>query len=616
MPLITVEKTLHYEASLERLWPLISDSSLLSELAGQSPYLAVDELQPDGSVMRRVEGQFGPPVAAIWLEDLGEWVEQRYVRQLRTFSKGAFRHVDFTAHMTPLDSGFDLHLRFEMATTGPIGWIGAQTGMMRRSVLKVIATMENMLSTELASTASGDGDDDGDQPQAMAFDPPPLVSDVVMRLDAALTLIASQTGSAGLAKRLGEYLSQTPESWLGRIRPLVLARQWGADQDAVVVLCLAAHHAGLLRLRWEVLCPRCRNASDVPDNLADLPHAVHFSTCNVDFEQGFSANVELTFQPEAWLRPLPAGAYCMMGAPSVPHIKVQRHVPAGTTLEVDPPLRPGGYRLRTTQAGAQTDVDWDGAAGFPTVVAKADQILPGAPGQSGSIKLDNQTDRNLTFVIEQLAWRQDALTGDRAIAMPAFQQYCPEQILRPGDDVAIANVVLLFSDLKGSTSMYEALGDGAAYNLVRDHFDYLTDLIERHGGVLVKTIGDAVMAAFSTAGAGVRTALAMQSGIADFNQGRVDGGIVLKIGLHQGPCIAVTTNQRLDYFGSTVNVAARLQGESLGNDIVLSQDVMAVPGVRDHLADLPAGALGEEAAMLRGVEKPVRLWRIKYPDGL
>jgi len=215
-----------------------------------------------------------------------------------------------------------------------------------------------------------------------------------------------------------------------------------------------------------------------------------------------------------------------------------------------------------------------------------------------------------------LAWRQDALTGDRAIAMPAFQQYCPEQILRPGDDVAIANVVLLFSDLKGSTSMYEALGDGAAYNLVRDHFDYLTDLIERHGGVLVKTIGDAVMAAFSTAGAGVRTALAMQSGIADFNQGRVDGGIVLKIGLHQGPCIAVTTNQRLDYFGSTVNVAARLQGESLGNDIVLSQDVMAVPGVRDHLADLPAGALGEEAAMLRGVEKPVRLWRIKYPDGL
>ena len=101
MPLIVVEKTLHYTASLARLWPLISDSSLLSELGDQASYVAVDELQPDGSVMRRVEGQFGPPVAAVWLEDLGEWVEQRYVRQLRTFSKGGLPTCGFhRAHDT------------------------------------------------------------------------------------------------------------------------------------------------------------------------------------------------------------------------------------------------------------------------------------------------------------------------------------------------------------------------------------------------------------------------------------------------------------------------------------------------------------------------------------
>ncbi|MDE0941941.1 MAG: DUF5939 domain-containing protein [Alphaproteobacteria bacterium] len=604
---------------MARLWPLISDSSLLSELGDQASYVAVDELQPDGSVMRRVEGQFGPPVAAVWLEDLGEWVEQRYVRQLRTFSKGAFRHVDFTARMTPIENGFDLHLRFEMVTHGPVGWIGAHTGMMRRSVLKVIATMEAMLVTELAAPVTSPDD----PLQAMAFDPAPLARDIQIRLDAALALIADQIvgqrDNQSLADRLGVYLSQTPESWLGRIRPLVLARKWRTDPDRVVNLCLAAHHQGLLRLRWEVLCPCCRNASDVPDNLADLPHAVHCSTCNVDFEQDFSANVELTFQPEAWLRPLPTGAYCMMGAPSVPHIKVQRHVPAGSTLAVDPPLKPGGYRLRTIQAGHQSDIEWDGTVGFPTILATGDQIIArpaDTTGEPGSIVLDNQTDRNLTFVIEQLAWRQDALTGDRAIAMLAFQQYCPEQILRPGDDVAIANVVLLFSDLKGSTSMYEPLGDGAAYNLVRDHFDYLTALVAQNGGVLVKTIGDAVMAAFSDAGSGVQAALAMQTGVAGFNQGRVDGGIVLKIGLHQGPCIAVTTDQRLDYFGSTVNVAARLQGESVGGDVVLSHDLKSASGVSDHLAKLPDGALGEEEVNLRGVEKPVRLWRINLPNGL
>ncbi len=608
MPLVIVEKTLHYEASLARLWPLIADSNLLNELDGQRPYQAVDELQADGSVRRRAKGQFGPPVAAEWTEDLGEWVEQRYVRQLREFTKGAFHHVDFTSRMSPTSDGFDLHLRIEMKTRGAVGWLGARTGLMRRGAFKVFAALDDILQTELALPPRK-GDEDARQ--AAAFDPAPLAPAVQARLDRALAAIGEQHGNPALLAHLAEYLSQTPEVWLERIRPLVLARHWQADESYVVAMFLAAHHQGLLRLRWEVLCPRCRNASDVPDNLADLPRSVHCSTCNVDFEQDFSANVELTFQPEAWLRPLPEGAFCMMGAPSVPHIKVQRHVGPGESLEIDPPLPPGGYRLRTTQAGAQSDVDWDGDAGFPTILAQDGQIIAGAPAPLGKIRLENRTRRNLTFVIEELAWRRDALTGDRAIALPAFRQYCPEQILRPGDDVAIANVVVLFTDLKGSTSLYEALGDAAAYNLVRDHFDYLTALIERHGGVMVKTIGDAVMAAFAEPDKGVHAALDAQLGIADFNRDRDDGGVILKVGLHQGSCIAVTTDQRLDYFGSTVNVAARLQGQSRGHDIVISDVLMAAPGVREMLANSPLAAPEGETANLRGVEQPTRLWRIR-----
>jgi class 3 adenylate cyclase len=155
------------------------------------------------------------------------------------------------------------------------------------------------------------------------------------------------------------------------------------------------------------------------------------------------------------------------------------------------------------------------------------------------------------------------------------------------------------------------LGDGAAYNLVRDHFDYLTNLIERHGGVLVKTIGDAVMAAFAEPDEGVRAALEAQMGIGDFNQGRADGGIVLKVGLHQGPCIAVTTHDHLDYFGSTVNVAARIQGESAGDDIVISDALMAASGVREAFAAAGVGPLEAETAELRGVAQAARLWRLR-----
>ncbi|MDP6830402.1 MAG: adenylate/guanylate cyclase domain-containing protein [Alphaproteobacteria bacterium] len=608
MPLVVVEKTMHCEASLARLWPLLSDSSLLSELSGQTPYVAVDELQPDGSVRRRAKGHFAVPIASEWTEDLGEWVEQRYVRQLRTFTKGAFHSVDFVVRMQPAATGFDLHLRIAMETAGFLTGFGARLGLVSRGARRFVTALEGAIETELAQPELRDHEA---APQAAAFSPAPLPPAVLERLDQALAVIEREYGEPEAIAHLRDYLSQTPETWLQRIRPLSLARRWGLDEVQVVGLFLAAHHQGLLQLRWEVLCPRCRNAQDVPGNLADLPHAVHCTTCNIDFEQDFSANVELTFQPEPWLRDMPAGAYCMMGAPSVPHIKVQRHVGPGERLEIDPPLGPGSYRLRTTQAGDQTEVDWDGGAGFPSLLANGDHIVAGPPSAPGKILLDNQTTRNLTFVIEELAWRQDALTGDRVIVMPAFQHYCPEQLLRPGDDVAIANVVLLFSDLKGSTSLYEVLGDAAAYGLVRDHFDYLTALIEDHGGVLVKTIGDAVMAAFAAPAQAVHAALAAQLGIGGFNMDRTDGGVILKLGLHQGSCIAVTTEQHLDYFGSTVNVAARLQGESEGGDIVLSDTLMQAPGVADMLAAEAIGEAVQETARLRGVEKPVQLWRIR-----
>ena len=93
-----------------------------------------------------------------------------------------------------------------------------------------------------------------------------------------------------------------------------------------------------------------------------------------------------------------------------------------------------------------------------------------------------------------------------------------------------------------------------------------------HDGAVVKTIGDAVMASFGDPANAVKAALAMQARIADHE-------LVLKLGVHVGPSVVVNLNDRLDYFGSTVNMAARLQGQSQGGDIVLSRAVADDPAV-------------------------------------
>ena len=198
----------------------------------------------------------------------------------------------------------------------------------------------------------------------------------------------------------------------------------------------------------------------------------------------------------------------------------------------------------------------------------------------------NDTNRPLFFAVEDRNWTMDALTGERVIAMPAFRHLCPEQLLRPGDDVAIGRVAIMFTDLQSSTKLYEVLGDATACRLVRDHFAFLSERVQRHDGFIVKTVGDAVMAAFHDP---------------------ADARIVLKLGLHAGSCIAVTAGDVLDYFGSAVNTAARLEHQCRGGEVVVSEAVLADAQAREALA---GRSMTADGAMMRGLSEPVRFFRV------
>jgi class 3 adenylate cyclase len=391
---------------------------------------------------------------------------------------------------------------------------------------------------------------------------------------------------------------------------LVLARQWQVEPRLAVETCLEAARAGLLRMTWDVLCPACRGAGGSAVNLDQLPKGAHCASCNVSYDAHFARNVEVAFQPTAAVRTLPEGAYCLSGPQSTPHVLVQQTLAPGESRAVRTDLPPGDYRLRTLTTGEQIDVAY-GGGGFPAVIAAAGQVMAGANAAPGSVKLENRRASPLTLVVESREWIKDALTAHRATALQAFRDLFPEQVLRPGEDMAVDTVSLMFTDLKGSTAMYERIGDSAAYRLVRAHFAFLIEQVRRHEGALVKTIGDAVMAAFSDPGQAVAAALAVQQNVAQFNAEQGGEEIVIKMGVHAGPCIVVNLNDRLDYFGSTVNLAARLQGKSDGGDLVLSQAIAADPAAA---ARLQPYRWQEESAILKGIAAPVPFRRYLHED--
>jgi class 3 adenylate cyclase len=392
---------------------------------------------------------------------------------------------------------------------------------------------------------------------------------------------------------------------------MALATLWSVPPDQAIELFLAAARNGIMAMGWDLLCPRCRGAKSRVSRLNELPKGAHCSSCNIDYERNFSRNVELTFRPEPWIRPLPDGELCMLGQGTARHVKFQAEVAARSAKSFKLSLAPGPYRFRTVEAGAEADGDIGADGVVPTLVARGSEILlEGASGRD-ELAIRNESNRPLVFVVEDRNWAQDALTAERVIAMLAFRRLCPEQLLRPGDNAEIGWIAIMFTDLKGSTELYGALGDATAYNLVRDHFAFLSHRVQGNHGLVVKTVGDAVMAAFSCPDDAVRAALAIQDDVASFNSAR--GGknampIVLKLGLHAGSCIAVTTGDVLDYFGETVNIAARLEHQCSGGEVVVSE---AVAKDAAAAAALAGRTLLEESATLRGVSAPVRFVRVE-----
>ena len=578
----------------EAVWPFVADTARVNEVAGSPTYKVEERPDAQGRVHRFASIGLGP-IRLKWEEGYSEWEENRRIVQVRTFTNGPIRRFQAAAEVFPEGGGCRLVFSSEIECVGLLGWLAKISGIMGREGNKRLAAIERLIAEGVAADRlPGFSAREAAKPAARR------------RLATLIGELERDPDSHGLAPRLSEFLLHAPAVALRGIRPLALARTWRTNPEHAVELFLAAQRVGILAMGWELLCPRCRGAKARVQHLHDLPNGAHCSSCNIDYQRDFTRNVELTFRPESWLRQLPEGEFCLLGQGSTPHVKFQAEVVPHRSKSFALTLRPGPYRFRTVEAGGEVDAAIaDGM--IPEITATGSEIAPTGRCQKDEFVVHNDSDRPLVFVVEDRNWAKDALTGERVIAMPAFRRLCPEQLLRPGDDAEISRIAIVFTDLQGSTKLYDKLGDANAYRLVRDHFAFLSKRVQAHNGFIVKTVGDAVMAAFHDPADAVRAVLAIQDDVAEFNRGRGDAYIVLKLGLHVGPCIAVTVGDLLDYFGSAVNTASRLEHQCRGGEVIISQAVLADPEAREALS---GRKLIEDSAMLRGLSEPVPFVRI------
>jgi class 3 adenylate cyclase len=431
------------------------------------------------------------------------------------------------------------------------------------------------------------------------------------RMQAIAGELHTQGHDPALVERLLHLVVQADEITASRLRPYVLADHWGASRRPVLELCLWATRLGLLDFRWDILCPLCRNPRHTSLALSGYQPDVHCDACQVDFRANFEQSVELTFRPNPAVRPIEFQEYCVGGPHTTPHILVQRLLEPGGQADLSLALEAGRYRARSLAlpGGQYFHVDPQGSpelrltAGPDGWGTAEGQVQPQA-----RLKLENRSPEEQLFLIERLAWGDQAVTAAEVFLLQTFRDLFANEALRPGQEITVGSLAILFTDLRDSTRLYRLIGDAPAFGRVMEHFDLLRQAILAADGALVKTIGDAVMAAFPRPIAAVRAALEAQRLLAEVT--RYNPELSLKAGIHYGPCIAVNLNERMDYFGTTVNLASRLDHFSQGGNVIISAEVLRDPEVAAWLKAKRV-AVNPFQASLKGFDEPIPLFALK-----
>jgi class 3 adenylate cyclase len=583
-------------ASPEALWPFVSDTNRFNRDTGLPPMQMLGIR--DG--VKRV--RFNLPLVNIeWEEEPFDWIFPYHFGILRRYRSGPLAEMRVAADlMRRPDGGTRLIYQVWARPANLLGWPAISLGIGLVSARRFERTFRSYDRLVQQGAASA-----GDPGRSQ------LSSSGRARLRSMQERLVTEGVDTSLLARLVDFLERADDISLQRMRPYALADLWRVERRPVLELFLKATRAGLLDMYWELLCPDCRGVTDSRPRLSDVHAQSHCNTCQIDFSANFDHNVEVVFRPNPSVRAIDEGLEFCVGSPQrQPHVVFSQTLPPREELNLNTRLESGRYTLRADGVAGSRPLFAD-KVGFESIDLRA--APEGWPyGETRvtlapKLKLVNATDRTQTFKLERAAWSDQAATAADVTTLKVFRDLFSSEVLRPGEEISVGSVTLMFTDLRGSTRLYRQIGDAPAFGRVRDHFEVLETAIAREGGAIVKTMGDSVMAAFRHPIEALRAIWAAQAQIAR----RGEPPLWLKVGIHHGPCIVVTLNERLDYFGSTVNIAARLSAFSSGGEAVLSQPIHDDPEVISFLEQYARpNALRKFQTEVKGYDEPFDLWRL------
>ncbi len=388
-----------------------------------------------------------------------------------------------------------------------------------------------------------------------------------------------------------------------------MADDIGISKADVLQTFIFATKLGIFDLNWDIHCPTCSGIPEYHKHLMGLKNTAHCDFCRIDWSLDFEEQIEVTFTVNPNIRPIVYEDFRerdFAGKMDFFYDVLSREgrsfiVPKGK-MSFDSCIMPQGrktyeaefscgeyiyYMPPYMEGGGTLIVSGEISDAVQTVdlmissEGRLDiQRLSFQPGKI-QFHVTSQLPYPNVFLVKSNAPKSHWVSASYVTSQQYFRDLFEGEFLSPDTSFAVRNMTLLFTDIKGSTELYERLGDSKAYTVVQEHFRRMINIIKKYEGGVIKTIGDAVMAAFPINANAVEAACRIHQA---FHIDPVHGvDVQVKIGIHKGQLIAVTSNKNLDYFGRTVNIAARIQGKSTEYEVLMSEEVLSDPAVERFL---------------------------------
>jgi class 3 adenylate cyclase len=582
-----------FESTPEQLWPYVSNTERINRAAGLQSVRYRTEKSADGGLRRF--GTFrlaGIPIS--WEEHPFEWIEGRRMGVLREFATGPFRSFISIVELNPLPEGGTLlkhTVRIDprsafgrIIATIEAGWKGGRA--LDRIYRRINESIQH-------------------QRQNSLFDPfeasslPSTTTD--KRARQCVEKMIQKGVPAERAEELKSFILAAAPQALGQLKPFELADRLQLTIEECLDACLIAAHCGLLKLRWDILCPTCRAPASTADLLAQIGQHTNCEACDTEFATDVASAIELVFEAHPEIREIDVGQYCIGGPEHSPHVVTQLRMDPDERIELMVPLTAGDYILRITRSSQIQPLRARTQAAPSRLDLRLSQLgesnrMPVV--RSGAVNLSLTNDFSGTQVVrlERTIDRKNVITAATASALPRFRELFPEQIFDRKAAIASDNLTLLAMRVSSIDDLYFHHGDAAAYQLLQTILEIMENCVISHQGSVIKSINELMVCSFRDCALSVRAALEVAERIAEKSE---LAGILTVAAIHRGPLLVTTQNGRLDYFGTTVRQVTTLCDQAQ-HGILLSDTVFTDPATQEMLH----GPLGAHANRTFSVTLP------------